>query len=174
MPADEQFLKRWRRRRVAYNAGRAAFFAAVALYVGPNLLLFGKPTGLTPADFVPTVEEQCVPIVRAMKEFRRDHGRLPDGGAELMPDYHPPEDPGLQYVSASVHQGKFNRWTTMYNHTITYDFEPATEGWYVTGAFTHGRIPLPPVTIDPRPKAASGPATEPASRPTSGPAGRTH
>jgi hypothetical protein len=172
MPADDRYLKRWRRRRAAYYGVLAVVFAAVAFFVGPNLLLFGKPTGLTPADFVPTVEERCVPIVRAMKEFQRDHGRLPDRGAELMPHYHPQEDPSVQYVSASVHRGRFDRWAA-YNHNITYDFNPVTEGWYVSGAFAHGRIPLPPVKIDPRPGAASGPSTEPASGPTSGPAGRT-
>lgn len=156
MPADEQYLKRWRRRRRAYYVTLAAGFAAVALYFGPNLILFGKPTGLAPADFVPTVEQRCLPIVRAMKEYQRDHGRLPDRGDDLIPDYHPPDDPARQYVKASVWKGKFEFWSA-YNHMITYDFDPAAEGWSVSGVYTSGRIPVPPVKVDP----TSRPVTRP-------------
>lgn len=156
MPAHEQYLRRWRRRRMVYYAGLGAFFAAVALYVGPNLMLFGKPTWITPADFVPVVEEQCVPIVRAMKEYQRDHGRLPERGEDLFPDYHTPDDPSRQVVKASVWKGQFNYWSA-YNHTITYDFDPPSEGWSVSGAYTQGRIPVPPVKIH----GTRSPATRP-------------
>jgi hypothetical protein len=157
MPADETFLKRWRRRRAAYNGGLLTFFAVVAFYVGPNLILFGKPTWITPAYFVPTVERRCVPIVRAMKEFRRDHGRLPARGEELIPDYHPPDDPSVQYVAISVRDGKFEFWSE-FHHVITYDFDPASEGWSVSGVYTRGRIPAPPVAIGPSTRPTTGAA----------------
>ena len=157
-------MTRWRRRRVMYYCALGALFAVGGLYVGPNYLLFDKPTWITPADFVPTVERRCVPIVRAMKEFRRDHGRLPKDGEELIPDYHPPEDRNVQSVRATVWEGKF-RYLAMYNHSITYDFDPATEGWIVSGVYTSGRIPAPPVAIDPTPRATTRPTSSPATRP---------
>ena len=164
MPADEQFLKRWRRRRLAYNAGLGALFVAVASYVGPNLILFGQPTWITPAWFVPVVERACVPVVRAMKEYQRDHGRLPARGEELMPDYYPPDGPFRGQVEAFVQDGKFE-WWAMYNHMITYDFTPASEGWSVRGVYTEGPIPVPPVKIDPTTRPATGPANEAATAP---------
>ena len=164
MPADEQYLKRWRRRRLAYHACLTAFCAAVAFYVGPNLFMFGQPTWITPAWFVPVVEQQCVPVVRAMKEFQRDHGRLPARGEELIPDYHPPDHPSVQRVAVSVRDGKFEWWSE-YNHIIAYDFDPASEGWSVRGVYTRGRIPVSPVKINPATRPASAPASRPAARP---------
>jgi hypothetical protein len=70
------------------------------------------------------------------------------------------------YGQASVNNGRF-QWLTQYNHFIQYDFNPATEGWTVSGAFTRGRIPLPPVTVSPatrpaaiRPATGQSPGTE--------------
>ena len=158
MPMSEADIRRWRRLRLAYLAGLITLFAGVAFYFGPNYFLFHKLTWITPADFVPTVEGKCVRVVRAMKEFRRDHGRMPARAEELVPQYLP-ELTG--YGPASVDGGKFN-WWARYNHFIHYDFNPATEGWTVEGAFTSGRIPLPPVVVWP---ATSQPA---ATRPATG------
>jgi hypothetical protein len=160
----EADIRRWRQRRIAYLACHVALFAAIAFYFGPNYYLFHKLTRITPADFAPAVERQCVPVVRAMKEFRRDNGRMPDRAEELVPQYLP-ELTG--YGRASVDNGKF-QWLTQYNHSIQYDFNPGTEGWTVSGAFTSGRIPLPPVTVSSpetrpattRPATVPSPATE--------------
>ena len=62
--ADDADARRWRRWRACYYAGLAALFAVFAFYVGPNYMMFGKPTWLTPADFVPEVQRDCVPVVR--------------------------------------------------------------------------------------------------------------
>jgi hypothetical protein len=162
MAMGEADIRRWRRRRVAYLAGHVALFVAVALYFGPNYYLFHKLTWITPADFAPAVERNCVPIVRAMKEFRRDNGRLPKQTDELVPHYLPTSN---GQARVSVWEGEF-RWPAEFNHRIRYDFNPATEGWTVDGAFTSGRIPLPPVTVS---IATSQPlGTRPATPPSAG------
>jgi hypothetical protein len=161
MAMGEADIRRWRRLRVAYLAGLIALFAAIAFYFGPNYFLFHKLTWMTPADFAPTVQRNCVPVVRAMKEFRRDNGRLPALADELVPQYLPVLN-GQARVSVS--DGEF-RWSSEYKHRVRYDFNPATEGWIVEGVFTSGRIPLPPVTISPTTQPAS---TRPATGPSFG------
>jgi hypothetical protein len=145
---------RWRLWRWCYYAGLGALFAGVGFYVGPNYIMFGKLTWLSPADFVPTVQRECLPVVQAMKAYQRDHGRLPDRPEELVPDYLPAVDP-----MASVWNGKFEYWTS-FNHRIEYTFGPGDEGWRVEGVFVTGRIPLPPVTAGPSSRAATHPATQ--------------
>jgi len=169
MPTDEMKLTRWRRRRGAYYGALVVLFAVVAFYVGPNYILFGKPTWITPADFVPTVQQRCVPMVRAMKEFRRDHGRLPARGDELVPDYYPARKSAVQGVESAVDDGQFRYWS-MFNHTIRYDFNPASEGWLVSGPYTSGRIPAPPVAIGPATRPVSRPISAPTTAPTTAPA----
>jgi hypothetical protein len=155
MAMGEAEFRRWRRVRVAYLAGLVAWFGAVALYFGPNYLLFHKLTRITPADFVPRVERECVPVVRAMKEFRRDNGRMPASAEELVPRYLPLAN---GQTGGSIFNGKFE-WWAQYNHHVRYDFNGASEGWTVDGPFTSGRIPLPPVTISPAIRPATNPST---------------
>lgn len=119
----------WRLRRGGYYAGLVLVFASVALYFGPNRILFGKWTWIAPRDFAPTVERRCVEVVRAMKAYERDHGRRPERMENLVPDYLPAEAP-----SVTIAGGKFSCWT-QYNHVIVYDFPPAREGWRVEGGF---------------------------------------
>src|SRR5947209_4349819 len=79
----------WRQRRRAFFAVRCVLFAAIAFWFGPNLIMFGKLTWLSPADFVPAVQRDCVPVVRAMKAYERDHGHRPEELEELVPSYLP-------------------------------------------------------------------------------------
>jgi hypothetical protein len=152
----------WCRRRRAYYAALATYFAAAAFYFGPNLYLFGKLTWLEPSDFVPVVQERCVPVVLAMKQYERDRGRLPTRDEDLEPDYLP-EIRGGVFLDR---HGGFECWGK-FNHFITYNFTPGGEGWHVTGAFTSGPIPLPPVDLPPAPPhpTATRPATEPGREP---------
>ena len=167
-PPRSPDARRWDRRRHAYHAVLLGSAAAFALYVGPNLMLFGKPTWIDPSDFVPIVAQQCVPIVRAMMEYERDHGRRPDTAAELAPDYLSEKE--AERASPWVENGGFWR-LTQFNHDVVYLFSrpagdvdlPAegrrraayveelfadqSEGWYVAGPYTRGRIPVPPVTV---------------------------
>jgi hypothetical protein len=147
MPRDEWV--RWRRRRRAYYAALAGYFAAAAFYFGPNLIMFGKLTRLAPADFIPVVQERCVPVVRAMKQYQRDHGRLPTRERDLVPDYLPE----VEWSVLLARVDGFEYWGE-FNHVITYDFTPDHEGWRVRGEFVHGPIPLPLVDLPATPKPA--------------------
>lgn len=133
----------WRYRRQWYRAGLFAVGAVIALYFGPNLLMFGKLTRLAPADFVTTVEKSSAPVVLAMKRYERDHGHRPQQMTDLIPKYLPGPT-GTQFVL----NGEFTQLADD-NEMISYDFEPSSEGWYVSGPFAKGRIPLPPVTLAP-------------------------
>src|SRR5689334_10619647 len=76
---------RWRACRLVYRAGLGGLFVAVAFYFGPNCIMFRKLTWITPADFRGEADA-FVPVVRAVKAYRRDHGQLPDHElAELQP-----------------------------------------------------------------------------------------
>lgn len=147
--------RRWQVWRACYYAALAGLFGLIALYVGPNYILFGKPTWLTPADFVPEAERECVPVVRAVKEYQRDHGRLPESGRDLVPEYLPAVAHGFTVFNGEAwYNGRFN-------HAITYRFTPGPEAWSVTGVFVNGPLPLPPVTI--------GSSNRPSTRPATGP-----
>jgi hypothetical protein len=144
--------RRWRNRRILLRLGIfVALFAPIALYFGPNLIMFGTLTRVTPVDFASLVQPLSISIVRAMKEYQRDTHQLPVQLTDLVPKYLPTAPNGTQ----SIFEGYFMQQDDkdQYGQDITYDFTPGSEGWMVDGAFLGGRIPLPPVAI--------GPATRP-------------
>jgi len=148
--------RRWRNRRILLRiAIFLVLFLPISLYFGPNLIMFGTLTRVSPADFAPLVQSLSISIVRAMKEYQRDAGQLPFQMTDLVPKYLPNAPAGGQYI--------FNGWFTQsddsrqYGQNISYDFTPGSEGWEVNGMFLSGPIPLPPVTI--------GPATQPSPPP---------
>jgi hypothetical protein len=135
-PAD-----RWCRRRWAYRLSLVGLFVLIAFYIGPTRIIFGRWTRLAPADFVPVVRDQCVPIVRAIKVYQRDHGgRLPQSVEQALP----PTPKGDYHYVGNIWQNEF-RFRSKWNHEVRYDFTPGREGWSVSGAFTHGPISFPPV-----------------------------
>ncbi len=144
--------RRWRYRRILYCAGLGFWFIAIAFYFGPNVINFGKLTRLSPDDFVGIVQRDCVPTVRAMKEYQRDHGKLPTQNEDLAPRYLPEAPKGF----ISMERGHF-QCLTMWNHFVIYDFTPGAEGWSVRGPFANGQIRAPLVT----PESATYPATRP-------------
>jgi len=86
-------------------------------------------------------------VVRAMKEFQRDNGRLPNDMDELVPAYLP--DQSHKAVGLhGVNQGEFRHYGRDH-HTIWYDFTPGSEGWKIRGPYVNGQIPLPPVKVGP-------------------------
>ncbi len=142
---DTPEYRRWRRWRGLFRVGVVLAMTPVAFYFGPNLINYGKLTSLTPADFVQRVERLDVPTVRAMKEFERDTGHLPDSEDDLVPKYLA-SIPNDQHVS----QGYFTDLDFRgVPHFITYDFTPGAEAWRVDGPDLKGLIPVPPVTIGP-------------------------
>jgi hypothetical protein len=142
VPEDPE-SRRWRYRRMLFRIGLFVLLAPVALYFGPNLIMFGKLTRRSPADFVPVVQRECAPTVRAMKEYRRDTGHLPQDIQDLVPKYLA-SVPWGQEIDQS---GGFLQITRQESHYITYDFTPGREAWTVHGYFANGAIPLPPVVI---------------------------
>ena len=83
-------VETWRLRRRFYHAGLLALFCVIALYLGPNRLLFHKWTWVTPADYIPVVRSRCEPVVRAMKAYRAAHGKLPDSSQDIGLSSHDP------------------------------------------------------------------------------------
>ncbi len=50
-------------------------------------MLFGTIKRPRPTDFVLIVQRECVPVVRAIKEYKRDHSTLPETLNALVPHY---------------------------------------------------------------------------------------
>jgi hypothetical protein len=144
---------RWFYQQLAYYLALTALFLAIVFPLS-NYLLFNKVSRPTAVDFVSEVENYCVPVVRAMEEFQRDNGRLPNGMDELVPKYLP--DQSHQPVQPVVDQGEFRHYGRDH-HTIWYDFTPGSEGWKIRGPYVNGQIPLPPVKV--------GPSTRPTTQP---------
>jgi hypothetical protein len=136
-----------RLQRVLLNVAMVGWFAAVAFWFGPHVILFHKLTRMTPLDFVPVVDTYCVPAVRAIKIYQRTHGRMPASMDDLGPGFssHQTSGTGMHEIDTV---GTYTYWAFgMYNHYITYDFTPGHEGWTVHGAFANGPVPVPPVTL---------------------------
>jgi hypothetical protein len=144
MPVDPALMGWWRG-RLAYSISLAILFSAIAFYFGPNLIRFHKLTSLTTEDFGWYVQAGT-PTVRAMMQFRRDHGRLPNDEDELVPAYLPKD----QDYRGNIARGAFSFWARD-GHMITYNFGPVGEGFYVSGPDVNGRISWPPVTLEPDP-----------------------
>jgi hypothetical protein len=128
--------------RVAYRFGLFLFvFAPIAFYFGANLIMFGKWSRISGADFVVDVQRDCVPIVVAMKQYQMDHGQLPDE-SDLSPNYVPQN----KLIRCNVFNGQFIYFGE-YNELISYDFTPGAECWRIRGHFVTGTIPAPPVVL---------------------------
>jgi hypothetical protein len=137
--------RNWKIGRGLFRTSLAFIFVPVAFFFGPHVILFGKLTTPTPADFAGCVTPDCVRIVRAMKQYQLDHCVLPDRPEQLIPKYLGSEFPDQMHLYAS---GGFYTLSND-NDLITYDFTPASEGWYVNGEFVHGRIPVGAVSLNP-------------------------
>src|SRR3954466_1710838 len=109
---------RWLYRQFAWYLVLALIFFAIPFYFANNYFFFGKLSRLTAADFVDEVRERCVPVVRAMKEFERDHGRLPNEMKELIPDCLPDQSHKMVQLYGAF-QGQFQHYANLH-HTIRY------------------------------------------------------
>lgn len=155
-PPKEPEDRRWWCRHLLYCLGLGALFSAIAFYFGPNVILFRKLTRLEPADFIDEARQSGVPLVRAVKEFGRDHGHLPNDVEELTPDYLDCDiDLLRRHPSFDSYSVRFYSFERSGGHELEYDLRPASEGWEVYGPFARGPIPLPIVTIDAASRGAS-------------------
>jgi hypothetical protein len=141
---------RWFYLQAGYYILLWGWLVGIAIWFGPNLFNFGRLTRPTPAEYVEQVQRECVPIVRAIKEFQRDNGRFPQKSEELVPKYLKKEP---EYYNC-VTNGNFSYCGKWYQ-AIVYDFRAGREGWYVYGQFTNGKIPVEPVKL-----AATPPTTQ--------------
>lgn len=160
IPRQSQ-LRGWWLRRLAYYAAIFVLFLTIGLYVGPNEFLFGRV--LYPyhsaADYIPEITSQCVPLVRAVKQYQRDYGKLPDELYQVIPGYFPSYPLPARMWGNQLYFQKGD-------HLICYDFNPASEGWSVMPSAVPGTTPGPGLTV-PAPLVSLGPSTRPASNPTS-------
>jgi hypothetical protein len=148
--------RRWRLYRYALITGLLLYAAFIAFYIGPHEILFGKTTTLSPADFVPVVEQQGIPFLRAVLAYQRDHGTLPANHRDLIPAYLP-DSPTT--ARGFVDRGHINI-LTIWNHGLTYDLTSPHPQWRVHGPFANGIIPLPSTVVTPTtaPATATGPS----------------
>ena len=154
-PSEEE--EQWRRRRILFRLVVVLTLAPPILYFGSNYIVFGRLTHPGPDDFIPQIEAVDIPIVRAIKEYYRDHGQYPEEIKDLIPAYYHGPEP----FSCEIEQGPaytyyihyFENWET----DIIYPLEPAHGAWSAQGMLVSGPISLPPVTI--------APATNPTTRP---------
>lgn len=156
-------LRGWWLRRLVYYAALVVLFLTISFYVGPNEFLFRRV--LYPyhsiSDYIPEITTDCVPLVRAVKEYQRDYGKLPDDLYQVMPGYLP---------SCPLEARMFDHqlYFLKGDHLICYDFAPGSEGWTVVPSVPHGSIPATGSTV-PAPLVSLGPATRPTASPTSAP-----
>jgi hypothetical protein len=134
-----------------YYGSLGLLFGAIAFYFGPNMIMFGKLTWITPTDFVGSVDEDLIDVVRAVKRYERDHGSLPERVEDCVPKYLPRRD-----AYPTIWKRELLEYTKL-GHTICYGFAAYDEGWWVRGPFVVGRIPLPPVSIPPLAQPTSQP-----------------
>ena len=154
----------WWGRRVLYYLSVIGLFLMIAFYVGPHEFLFGTvmyPFHST-GDFVPVVEKECMPIIRAMQAYSRDKGRLPDYAGELVPEYLPPGSyPAELFTYDSG--GAFPEFKFVKgDHLLSYDFTPGSELWSVSGPVVNGTIHVPPSLMP------AAPSTQPTTAPAPG------
>jgi hypothetical protein len=150
---DTSTETRWRRIRVLLNLTLAAWIFALAFWLGPHEIIFGRLRGLSVDDLVPIASKWCVSQVREIKLYQRTHGQFPQTAQDLGPVFDwnvqssncPQRGPGLPEVYP-------NRYVyslfTHYNESIEYDFTPGKEGWSVRGYFLTASLPLPPVQLE--------------------------
>ena len=137
-----------------YYGVLALIFATVAFYFGPNLILFGKLTRPSPADFIAVTRRPGnIASVKAIMQFEADHGRWPSDERDLVPRYLP----DINMLEGRVLPGEYVSFVRPFGHEITYRFTLGSEGWWVRGPTANGRIPVPPVMI--------GPHRQPVTRP---------
>jgi hypothetical protein len=165
----------WRNMRWLYNGGGFLIAGVFAFYFIPNLILFGKWTWLSPADYATVTQQRLVPVVRAIKEYKRDRGKCPTRVDDLVPAYLP-EKPRNSAWQIEIQTDQVNfysvlrgremvfyffspppngLWTVRVGFHAPFQIPAPTEGWYLESGYVSGQIPLPPVAIDASTKPAS-------------------
>jgi hypothetical protein len=152
----------WRLRRLGWYACQFLLFLVVGFRIGPNLFLFHSPFSPGPEDFVHFTNDY-VPIIAAIKAYKRDYGQLPYD-SDLPPQYMPPNYNGMRGEINNTTSITFpigNYAVLQYQYAVLeYEFSAPNEGWIIHSPRYDGRIPAPIVP------AAPTPVTRPSSAPT--------
>lgn len=149
MTAEE---RKWWRRRLLYYTALCLVPLPVVFYFGPNVILFGKLTWITPADFAPIAASRCAPFVIAIKQYERDHGTLPDPAHWSPPGF---DEQDRRWGDLDTRE--YHYWARDH-HFIVYNLTGPDQHWSVTGPFTSGRIPLPSITLPPSTRPTTSPS----------------
>lgn len=137
---------KWTARRVAYYFALLGWFCLIAFWAGPNVWLFGRVTGMRESDLHAGAKRSVVPAIRAVLEYQRDFGVLPDNSWDAKVVYFGSDAQvgwGGEYIRNGVLSDR-----GLYNQNIYYDFGRADAPWSSQGIFYNGPINLPPVTLD--------------------------
>ncbi|HEX4124972.1 MAG TPA: hypothetical protein VHY37_09630, partial [Tepidisphaeraceae bacterium] len=136
--------RKWRYFRAFF---RIVLVSLVFLFVwrfADDYFITGRLIAVQPADFVPFVQEQGVPIVQAFKRYERDNGFVwkAENTLGLEESGYLPRDK-FPYARI-IYPG--NRLAMVYlGHYVYYVFTPDAEKWEVSGWIANGIIPSPPV-----------------------------
>jgi hypothetical protein len=142
---DDAEAWRWRLRRFWFRVSLFVLIGPPVVYFGANYQVFGRFT-VKSSDFIPIVQKDGIPAVRAIMEYQRDNGPLPPTLDYLCPKYLSEEMIHTEPFKG-IENSQFRLWVEG-KYTITYDLDSAG-GWRLDGPFGSVPIPLPPVTIGP-------------------------
>jgi hypothetical protein len=152
MESESAFKRRWEMRRSLYRWMLFSWFALLAFFVGPKFFLWFwdvKPAPSRAEDFVPVVQRLCVPVVRKMKQYHREHGVWPKEMKDCYPGFTGPDHYRFSWQLTDKNTKVFQfLFYDELRETVEYDFTPGKEKWSVEGPFVTADIPLPPVEID--------------------------
>jgi hypothetical protein len=147
VPALSEAEWRWLGFRIFFRIALAGLFWLIAFHIGPNEILFGRLTAPSMPYFVPIIERECVPVVRAVKEYERDHGAMPVKLDDLVPRYlsKVPNPTGHYFASGSDASYLVN----LTGENVEWNLTSVGETWEIYGWFATGVPPIRPVLISP-------------------------
>jgi hypothetical protein len=134
-----------------------AWFCVIGFWLGPHKILFGHFRAMKPGDFVPIAQQYCIPAVREIKIYQRDHGHLPTSARDMPAVFIAAKWTGRGHHDIAPNGMYLFCWFDGFHTEIDYDFTPGREAWSVHGPFVNGPLALPPVTLEPNAKSAYGP-----------------
>ncbi|HEY4329464.1 MAG TPA: hypothetical protein VGN88_06990 [Phycisphaerae bacterium] len=134
--------------RFLYYIALTAWFAVIAFWLGPHIILFHRLSGLSLADFAP-VAEAHLPVVLAIKRYQADNGHLPEKIEDIQGNYLPAnwgkDDLGRGFVDSSGYTIMVSKFGFL--HELVYNLDGNDEHWQLSGQVVNGRIPLLAITL---------------------------
>jgi len=141
----------WRVYRFGYYGLQLLPLSIISFWIGPNLVLFHSPLSPGPADYAQLTNDY-IPMIAAIKAYRRDFGQLPASSYGLPPEYRPPNYHGGDGEILNTTSITF---TVAKQSVLEYEFSPMKEGWIIHSPRYDGPIPALIVHAAPKPITAS-------------------